>query len=192
MLSAVRPRNLWNRFIFRDVAYNDNHGAFKTAYIVPDPYNLKSEQAAYRFAETNRIIRDVFGPVGTMLEIGCAEGYQSRHLLPLCDSLHGIDVSDKAVERARVRCPEVRFSDEDIFALTGRYDLVLAAEVLYYMSDIPAVIARMSALGAGCLVTYYEPASLRLDPHFANIPGVQTELLQYKDVRWKAVWWKTG
>src|ERR1700732_1216256 len=157
LLSKFRPRNLWKKFVFRAVDFSDNYGAFRTAYLVADPYNLKSAQAAYRFLTTNRIIEKNFGQVHRLLEIGCAEGYQSEHLKLLCSSLHGIDVSAKAIARAKARCPTCSFSAEDLFSVEGSFDLVVAAEVLYYMKDIPAVLNRMNQLGSNCLVTYYEP-----------------------------------
>ena len=178
--------------MFRAVDFSDNHSAFRTAYLMSDPYNLKSEQAGYRFLTTNRIIQENFGRSHRLLEIGCAEGYQSRHLKLLCNILHGIDVSAKAIARAKVRCPTCSFSAEDLFSIQGRFDLVVAAEVLYYMKDIPAVLKRMNQLGSSCLVTYYEPYAGRLDHYFANIPGVREEVFQFKDARWKAVWWKSG
>jgi len=175
--------------MFRAVDFKDNHAAFRTAYLMTDPYNLKSAQAAYRFAATNRIIGELFGPLDRVLEIGCAEGYQSQHLKRLCAHLHGIDVSPKAVARAKTRCPAGHFSAEDLFSIRGRFDLVVAAEVLYYVQDIPAFLDRMTELGSACLVTYYQPYADRLDPYFARIPGARREMLQFKDVRWSAVWW---
>ena len=192
LLSKFRPRNLWKKFVFRGVDFSDNYAAFRTAYLVADPYNLKSAQAAHRFLTTNRIIQNNFGQVHRLLEVGCAEGYQSQHLKLLCSILHGIDVSAKAIARAKARCPTCRFSVEDLFSIQGPFDLVVAAEVLYYMKDIPAVLNRMSRLGSNCLVTYYEPYADRLDRYFANIPGAREEVFQFRDARWKAVWWNTG
>ena len=192
LLQRLRPRNIWNRFVFRAVDFSDNEEAFRTAYIVPDPHNLKSAQAAYRFARTNQIIQENFGRVHRLLEIGCAEGRQSQHLMQLCDTLHGIDVSPRALSRARERCPTCQFSCENIFSIRESFDLVVAAEVLYYMSDIPAVINHMNTVGSHCLITYYEPYADRLDRYFADIPGARGEVLQYKNTRWKAVWWKSG
>lgn len=192
LLRKFSPRNVWRQFAFRGVEFRDNYAAFRAAYLVADPYNLKSAQATYRFQATNRIIQENFGQVHRLLEIGCAEGYQSRHLRLLCDTLHGIDVSAKAIARAKARCPTGHFSAEDLFAIEGTFNLVVAAEVLYYMKDIPAVLNRMNRLGSNCLVTYFEPYADRLDHFFAHIPGVREEVFQFRDVRWKAVWWKTG
>ena len=133
LLRTFRPRNVWKRIVFRAVDFSDNYAAFRTAYLVTDPYNLKSAQAAYRFLTTNRIIQEKFGQVHRLLEIGCAEGYQSQHLKLLCNTLFGIDVSAKAIARAKARCPTCSFSAEDLFSIQGPFDLVVAAEVLYYI-----------------------------------------------------------
>jgi len=71
-------RKLWMRLIVRHTDFSDNYSAFQTAYLMEDPYNLRSAAEAHRFSETNRIIRANFGRVNRLLEIGCAEGYQSR------------------------------------------------------------------------------------------------------------------
>jgi trans-aconitate methyltransferase len=130
-----------------------------------------------------------------LLEVGCGEGHQSLKLLEICSHLYGIDVSRRAVERATQRCPTGSFGVGDVFNsellnIVPRFDLVVACEVLYYMKDIPATIARLSSLGRWCLVTYYERPSEQLDPHLTAIADVQTTALRYKATVWKAYWWQ--
>ncbi len=140
-------RTLWKRLVFRGVDFSDKHGAFETAYLVSDPYNLESPQEQHRFVQTNRIIEETFGHVDNILEIGCGEGRQSFYLQELCGRLEGIDISNRAVERARKHCPQGIFRQGDIVDCSGHFDLVTAFEVVYYSSDIANVLERMSALG---------------------------------------------
>ncbi len=69
---------------------------------------MDAEAQRFRFAETNRIIGEQFGHVGSILEVGCGEGHQSQALLEVCDELVGIDVSARAVERHAVAAPKRR------------------------------------------------------------------------------------
>jgi len=154
---------------------------------------METDAQAFRFRETNRVIEEQFGRVGRALEVGCGEGHQSQELLHVCDELVGIDVSRRAVERARARCPDATFAVGEITdeVLDGeRFDLVLGCEVLYYMRDVPAALARFSELGAGCLVTYYEQPAQELDRYVLARPGVESTRVAYDGSSWTVAWWR--
>lgn len=182
--------NLWKRLIFRRVDFSDNHSAFDTAFILHDPYGLKGE--THRFSETNRIIREKFGYVDRLLEIGCAEGEQSKELQLICRSLNGVDVSARAIARAQKNCPSGAFSVGDVFSIDQNeppFDLVVACEVLYYIKDTKAALDRISRLGKSCLVTYYEKYDDRLREYFAKLPDENRAVIQRGGGRWHVVWW---
>ena len=185
-------RTLWKRLVFRGVDFSDKHGAFETAYLVSDPYNLESPQEQHRFVQTNRIIEETFGHVDNILEIGCGEGRQSFYLQELCDRLEGIDISNRAVERARKHCPQGIFRQGDIVDCSGHFDLVTAFEVVYYSSDIANVLERMSALGNACILSYWQGYAERLDPYFKHIPASERASISYGDVNWNVVWWRNS
>jgi len=69
-----------------------------------------------------------FGRVSSLLEIGCGEGHQSAQLQLVCDRLTGLDVSGRAVKRARGRCPGGEFLVGDVFSqeVDARGHLTLA------------------------------------------------------------------
>lgn len=183
-------RSLWKRLIFRRVDFSDNHRAFKTAFILPDPYGLRAE--SFRFSETNRIIQDKFGYVDRLLEIGCAEGEQSKKLQMQCRSLNGVDVSARAIARAQKNCPTGAFSVGDVFSINPDeppFDLVVACEVLYYIKDTTAALDRLSRLGKSCLVTYYDKYDDRLREYFAKVPDQNRAAIQCGDERWHVLWW---
>src|SRR4051812_34342504 len=96
----ISLRRLWTRVMLRGVHYRDRHQQLDMLYRVRDPWNLDSPREHFRFEETNRLITREFGHVPNLLELGCGEGYQSRHLEKVCDRLHGCDISANAVERA--------------------------------------------------------------------------------------------
>jgi hypothetical protein len=101
-------------------------------------------------------------------------------------------VSGRAVERARKRCPGSEFLVGDIFSqeVSARapFDLVVACEVLYYMTDVPAALRRIRKLGRHNLVTYFAGEMETLDALVLTLPGVASEILEFESSRWRAAW----
>jgi Methyltransferase domain len=116
----------WESMLPHDVDYRGDAARFNCPYLVTDPWLLNSETERYRFRQTNELIRKKFGHSHRLLEIGCGDGLQSRE--QVCDQLSGIDVSERAIGRARRRCPVATFSVSDMYALpqppTSQFDLV--------------------------------------------------------------------
>ena len=190
-------RNLWTRAILRGIHYRDRFSRFDQLYRIENPWHMDSEAEKFRFEETNRLIRTHFGQVNTLLEIGCGEGHQTAKLAQLCNRIHAIDISSRAVERAKQRFPQGIFSVGDIFTApildsAARFDLVVACEVLYYMRDIPAVLARMGQLGTSCFVTYVSTQHPELAFPLEKIPARQTIEFEHDNVHWHAVWWSSA
>ena len=151
-----RLRDYWVRLALRRVHYADRADKLDMLYAVEDPWHMTSPKEQARFAWTNQLIETEFGRPSTILEIGCGEGHQSQYLARLCDRLYGVDVSARAVRRAARRCPGGQFAAGDPFAfrppgMPAPVDLVVACEVIYYVKDVPAFLARLSALGRACL-----------------------------------------
>lgn len=186
---------LWRRLVLRKIGQNDNHAALDELYALPDPWRMDTAREQSRFAQTNTLIRQLCGPVRTLLEVGSGEGHQSEHLQQVTERLDGIDVSDRAVLRARARLPRARFGTGSLQALpfeqpAGGYDLVVACEVLYYMSDIPAALQSMSALGQACLVTFFAPSARVVAPHLLNWPQAQRGWIYHDPYAWLWVYWR--
>lgn len=188
-------RRAWMKYALRDVGGADNYDRLDLIYKMPDPWDIESARERTRFAATNRVIARQFPDAGTVLEVGSGEGHQSEALLEVCRDLHGVDVSATAVERARSRVPRASFAVGDIHAVPATspgkpFDLIVACEVLYYIKDIPATLARMSALGRGCLVSIYEPAAKVVAPHLEAISGIETGWAHAGGVTWLFAWWR--
>jgi SAM-dependent methyltransferase len=178
---AAMMKSFWMRFALRGVRYKSDYTKLDAIY------------EEYRFAETNRLILEKFGRVGSLLEVGCGEGHQSLQLWKTCDRLIGCDVSARAVKRAGGRCPKGEFLVGDIFSdrvlARAPFDLVVACEVLYYMSDVGAALRRMRELGRNSLVTYFGGEMETLDSQVLTLPGAASEILEFEGVRWRAAWW---
>ena len=188
-------RRAWMKYALRTVRQNDAHDRLDLAYKMPDPWHMASAQEQARFVETNAIIARELGPhVGSLLEIGCGEGHQTEHLRALADQVTGLDVSATAIARARQRLPEVEFAVGDVFAQpwadqVGRFDVVTACEVIYYMSDMPGFVRTIDRLGRACLVTYFAPAARKVEVHLRDLPGRDTTQFRFGETEWVAVWW---
>lgn len=187
-------RRSWMKYAMRGVGGADNYERLDLAYQVADPWHMDSPGEQARFEGTNCLIERHVGRVGSVLELGSGEGHQTEFLARLCDQVYGVDVSPKAIERARKRLPQAQFAATDIFGqpwgdAPGRFDLVTACEVLYYVKDIDATIARMSLLGRHCFVTFFAPALRRVGPHLDAIPGLRKDWIGYGSTVWLACWW---
>jgi SAM-dependent methyltransferase len=186
----------WRRFSLRGIGANDNHAGLDRLYALPDPWGMDSQREQSRFVQTNAVIEQVTGRVGSLLEIGCGEGHQSEHLARLCDTLHGIDVSSRAVARACQRVPTGHFSTGHLNDLPwqapsdGRYDLVVACEVLYYLGDIQQAVERMSALGRHCFATFFCPSARVVAQHLVDIPGLQRGWIYHEPYAWLWAHWR--
>ncbi len=110
----------------------------------PDPWGAASDQFRYQGLKYRRLIgllpRRRFASV---LDIGCGLGVFSRLLAAHADRVLGFDFAAAAVEQARqasVEVPNVTFEEGDILHLEalpdGGFDLVVIADVLYYLSPL--------------------------------------------------------
>ena len=193
-LLSKAQRRLWMKYALRGVGGSDNHSRLDLAYSMEDPWNMDSAMERTRFEATNQVIERAFGRVGSILELGCGEAHQTRHLARLCDRMHGVDVSAQAIERARKRLPDAQFAVADIFSQPWgtehhRFDLVTACEVLYYLSDPAATITQMRQLGRNGLVTFFAPASARIGPSLERVPGLHKDWIHSGATSWLVGWW---
>lgn len=186
----------WRRYAMRNISSNDNHAGLDKLYALPDPWGMTTEREQSRFRQTNEVIASLVGKVDTLLELGSGEGHQSEHLALLCQRLDGLEVSERAAARARERLPQCRFGVGEMSALPwalpqgGRYDLVVACEVLYYFSDIRQTVETMSRLGRSCLVTFFAPSARRVAQHLEAIPGMQRGWIYHDPYAWLWAYWE--
>jgi 2-polyprenyl-3-methyl-5-hydroxy-6-metoxy-1,4-benzoquinol methylase len=187
---------VWRRYALRDIRANDNHVGLDKLYALPDPWGMTSRREQSRFVQTNEVIERLAGRSGSVLEIGCGEGHQSEYLAKVCDRLYGLDVSATAIARAQCRVPSCDFGVGHLSALPwsppagGKFDLVVACEVLYYLSDVDDAVRRMSELGNACLVTFFSPAARLVAEHLIEIPGLQRGWIYHDPYAWLWAYWK--
>ena len=103
-----------------------------------DPFDF--ETSAYKAAKYQHTVailpRDHYHQG---IEIGCSIGVLTSRLAEKCDQLLGIDISERALDRARARCAElpgvkfVRMAVPDEFP-DQDFDLMVVSQVAYYWS----------------------------------------------------------
>ncbi len=103
-----------------------------------DPWGF--ETSAYERAKYRRTLEALDNRrFHRALEVGCSIGVFTALLAPRCDELVAIDVSERAIARARARLagvPGVRLVRAGIPAELppGPFDLIVCSEVLYYLT----------------------------------------------------------
>jgi SAM-dependent methyltransferase len=197
-LDTQRLKTLWRSRVLRGAEFADQHERLDALYRVKNPWDFTDPREKWRFQETNRILLREFGQIRTLLEVGCAEGHQTAYLMHVCSQLYGFDVSERAVRRARRRCPDAILAAGDMASAAciargpKRFDVVVACEVLYYVKDVGANLRRLTQLGRGCLISYYylDCFRERIDDELACIDIAGREIIGYGDRSWSVVWWR--
>lgn len=122
---------------------------FEMRYLLPDPWHLGASAYERQRAETTL---ELLGAryYGQALEVGCGEGIFTARLLERCDRIVAVDFSTLALRRARRRHasdPRIEIRQLDVLAADpgGTYDLVVCAELFYYMNraQFEATAARV-------------------------------------------------
>lgn len=92
-----------------------------------------------------------------VFDFGCGEAYfwmAQKQLGPLPEVV-GVDLRAEAIAQASERLPELRFEQRDLFSYgpeAGRFDLVIASEVLEHLYDPDRVLAKLCQLSSGSLL----------------------------------------
>jgi len=111
-----------------------------------DPWSFES--SAYEREKYDRTVAALGGRrYESALEIGCSVGVLTADLATAAQALLATDVSEKALERARVRNKlktNVRFERRVLPGdfPPGAFDLIVLSEVGYYWSDADLALAR--------------------------------------------------
>lgn len=135
-----------------------------------DPWHFEtSPYEQGRFAKMLALVQSV--PHARILEVGCAEGHFTERLLTVSGSVTAIDLSAEAIERARVRAPGASFLTvraEDLPAPPERYDLIVCAEMLYYVEDLALVLAKLRRIGTYLVTSTCYPSALTIHRGLAS------------------------
>jgi SAM-dependent methyltransferase len=188
-------KSLWTRFWLRNSKFSGRYEDLRRLYTVRDPWNLQSAKEQARFEAANALIRSLVPDCGSLLELGCGEGFQTAHLQDVSRAVTAVDVSDKAVARARAACPSVEFDvgrAEDVGRLFSgrRFDIVTAFEVLYYSDDAARVIGEVQQLSDVLLVSNYVERAKRMEGLFTGPDWSRLEDIVAEGTVWECHAWR--
>jgi SAM-dependent methyltransferase len=116
---------------------------FERLYREEDPWGYQtSEYEQAKYATTLRLLPDRH--FARALEVGCSIGIftEKLALAGRAEKIVGLDISTRAAKRAAERCRRfagVRIEEGDLIEFNSeeRFDLILCAEVLYYLWERP-------------------------------------------------------
>lgn len=195
MLGCDMISKIWKRLMLRGTSFSGSYKKLRGLYLQADPWQMSSDKEQHRFIETNRMLANLAPKYGSILELGCGEGHQSEHLAKLTNSLFGLDVSEKAVERARKRCVEGTFAAAELERLeeafgARSYDLITACEVLYYLPEIPAAIEMLKSKTDLIFVSNYKERAEKMSQYFPDIEWHRLDDITYEDTVWECRYWQ--
>jgi peptidoglycan/xylan/chitin deacetylase (PgdA/CDA1 family)/GT2 family glycosyltransferase/SAM-dependent methyltransferase len=157
-LAVKRAKQRWRKYLDAAAAAGRAHAREQISiqspnewdriFALTDPWSYESDYEVVKYAQTLALLPE--GNIGDALEIACAEGHFTELLAPRVGRLTVVDVSARALARARTRCAhhsnilyqKLDLKEDDI---PGPFDLIVCSEVLYYMLDLPAVVSRILA-----------------------------------------------
>src|SRR5213083_2767158 len=100
-------KSAWMRAIvdIERATYRSAYERLDRAYRLRDPWHLSGAHEQARFAALDAYVQEHCPEVKSILEIGAGEGHHTVHLTAIVDDVVGVEVSGRAIRRARRRCP---------------------------------------------------------------------------------------
>ncbi|HUQ85725.1 MAG TPA: SAM-dependent methyltransferase [Candidatus Limnocylindrales bacterium] len=132
--------------VYKDLEnINSKDDPWKTQH----PYNQKT------FKQLIELIKLV--PHQSILEVGCGQGSFTKLLTELSKDVTVIDVSESAIKKASSEAKGAQFlvSSLENFYPKRRYDVIICAEILYYIKDERKAIEKLKELGDYLVTSQY-------------------------------------
>ena len=133
-------------------------------YAKPNPWrNEGSDEELVREAAVVDRLRHAH--FANLLDLGCGEGRLTNMLATLSERTVAIDISERALERARSRYSHIDFQQGELLEALTRaeivntpFDFISVSEVLYYYQSDPereAVLTAVARIGAPNCLYYF-------------------------------------
>jgi len=90
------------------------------------------------FQDLDSFIIPIKDEIASALEIGCGEGYVTKHLQDIGICIEGADISERIINVARELHPSIRFSVQSIYDLTSsgkKYDIIFMNQVFEHLDN---------------------------------------------------------
>jgi ubiquinone/menaquinone biosynthesis C-methylase UbiE len=117
-------------------------------------YDKRSGKKTANLLETIENIKVHLDPEDRVLDFGCGTGEKALGVAGRVQSIRGIDLSSKMIEKASLKAADrqignARFSRTDLFDAAlrpGSYDAIMAFYVLHLVDDLARVFERIHEL----------------------------------------------
>lgn len=174
-----------------ELTQNENYQLLSRELATGDPWGLDANPFERERHTQMLRLSLAQGSITNALEVGCAAGAFTVQLAPHCQRLTVIDVVPQAIARARQRAKEPPHvcwivSDVQQFSTDELFDLIVVAEVLYYIGEIADMraavgnLVRMLAPGGHLVFGSARDANCRRWGHAAGaetVIGILNEAL---------------
>lgn len=139
-----------------------------------DPWGLRASPfTQYRYLALLERLAS-YTPCESLLDVGCGEGLFTRYLTGVASTVVGVDISATAIARARQTAPHAKFECVSLqeYAPSERFDVVVAAEMLYYADDVERALDRLSELGVVVVVSYARARAPQIENRLRHVGHV--------------------
>jgi len=145
-----------SEFVFKKDDLDKNKlvfiGNFEGLYLSEeDPWgqsaSVRNEYVTSRAKQISLL--SAYNSSGTLLDVGCGLGYSSSHYSKYF-SVTGLDISETAINRARIRYPSLKFICHDVrlgLNTSESYDVIILNQILWYvLTDFQSVLDVLSSI----------------------------------------------
>ena len=96
-----------------------------------------------------------------ILDLGCGKGVFTQMLKKENNCVIGIDLSETAIKKARIKYPDIKFEVGllEEFKFDGEFDLVVAMETLSYLKNWKRLIENLAKATKYFCISLYLPLS---------------------------------
>jgi 2-polyprenyl-3-methyl-5-hydroxy-6-metoxy-1,4-benzoquinol methylase len=98
------------------------------------------------FKDLDSLILPIKNEISTALEMGCGEGYISKHIQGLGINIEGSDISDRIIHVARKLHPSIEFRTQSIYDLDSsikKYDIIFVNQVFEHLEAPEAALLQI-------------------------------------------------
>lgn len=98
------------------------------------------------FLDLDKLIVPIKEDITSAFEIGCGEGYVTKHIQNLGINIEGADISDRIIKKAQQIHPSIIFSLGSIYNLQQMdksFDIIFANEVFEHLDDPNSALEEM-------------------------------------------------
>ena len=172
--------------------YSSNKIIFNLIYYFSNPWSLNSKSEIYRYEHLNNYLlkKNNKKLYNHILEIGCGEGHHTEFLTLISKKITSIDISSKAISRAKDRnLKNVEFINTlvDKIDRSLKFDLILISEVIYYVKNIDDFLKNIESFNIKYVITIYSKEYHNFINRFKGNDFEKNNLYYNDLINWKII-----